>query len=166
MKKQQGFTLIELMIVVAIIGILAAVAIPAYQDYTIRAKITEVIGISAAAKTQIYESYAANGSMPEDTTPGAPIPDVIANFVNSSYVASTAAVDYGLSSSAPGTDNVATITVTLSDLGGSISSGRDELVFVYTGGNSGLVTVCGPSDLTNGVEAKYLPSSCKNVISP
>ena len=165
MKKQQGFTLIELMIVVAIIGILAAVAIPAYQDYTIRAKITEVIGISAAAKTQIYESYASNGSMPALDT-DAPIPDVIANFVNSSYVASTAAVDYGLSSSAPGTDNVATITVTLSDLGGSISSGRDELVFVYTGGNSGLVTVCGPSDLTNGVEAKYLPSSCKNVISP
>ncbi|HEV7613168.1 MAG TPA: pilin [Steroidobacteraceae bacterium] len=56
-KVQQGFTLIELMIVVAIIGILAAIAIPAYQDYTIRAKVTEGIGLADAAKTAVSEAY-------------------------------------------------------------------------------------------------------------
>jgi type IV pilus assembly protein PilA len=56
-KMQQGFTLIELMIVVAIIGILAAIAIPAYQDYTIRAKVTEGIGLADAAKTAVSEAY-------------------------------------------------------------------------------------------------------------
>ena len=52
-KVQQGFTLIELMIVVAIIGILAAVAFPAYQDYTIRAKVTEGLGLASAGKTAV-----------------------------------------------------------------------------------------------------------------
>ena len=56
-KLQQGFTLIELMIVVAIIGILAAIAIPAYQDYTIRAKITEGLNLADSAKTAVAESF-------------------------------------------------------------------------------------------------------------
>jgi type IV pilus assembly protein PilA len=59
-KVQQGFTLIELMIVVAIIGILAAIAIPAYQDYTVRAKVTEGLSIGDSAKTAIAESYQSN----------------------------------------------------------------------------------------------------------
>jgi len=58
---QKGFTLIELMIVVAIIGILAAVALPAYQDYTIRAKITEGIGLASALKADMSTMYAADG---------------------------------------------------------------------------------------------------------
>ncbi len=58
---QKGFTLIELMIVVAIIGILAAVALPAYQDYTVRAKVTEGLSLAASAKTAVAEN-AANGA--------------------------------------------------------------------------------------------------------
>ena len=64
--KQQGFTLIELMIVVAIIGILAAVAIPAYQDYTIRARVTEGLSLASGAKTAVAEYYSTNGTLPAD----------------------------------------------------------------------------------------------------
>jgi type IV pilus assembly protein PilA len=60
-KMQKGFTLIELMIVVAIIGILAAIAIPAYQDYTIRAKVTEGLNLADSAKTAVAESWQSGG---------------------------------------------------------------------------------------------------------
>ena len=63
-KLQQGFTLIELMIVVAIIGILAAIAIPAYQDYTIRAQVSEGMSLAAAAKTAVAESFLNTGEAP------------------------------------------------------------------------------------------------------
>jgi len=64
MKKQQGFTLIELMIVVAIIGILAAIAIPAYQDYTIRAQVSEGLNLSGGAKAAVTEYFQDRGTMP------------------------------------------------------------------------------------------------------
>ena len=63
-KKQQGFTLIELMIVIAIVGILAAIALPAYQDYTVRAKVSEGLVALAEAKTTIAEYYSANNYLP------------------------------------------------------------------------------------------------------
>ncbi len=67
MKKiQQGFTLIELMIVVAIIGILAAIAIPAYQDYTIRAQVSEGLNLAAAAKAAVAETWISTGAVPTD----------------------------------------------------------------------------------------------------
>jgi len=63
-KLQQGFTLIELMIVVAIIGILAAIAIPAYQDYTVRSQVTEGLNLASAVKAGVAEYYAQNGTWP------------------------------------------------------------------------------------------------------
>jgi type IV pilus assembly protein PilA len=66
MKKQQGFTLIELMIVTSVIGILASIAIPSYQDYTVRAQISEGLVLSAAAKVALVEYYVENGKWPEN----------------------------------------------------------------------------------------------------
>ena len=67
-KLQKGFTLIELMIVVAIIGILAAIAIPAYQDYTVRAQVTEGMNLAAAAKAAVAEAYLNRGIAPANRT--------------------------------------------------------------------------------------------------
>ena len=68
MRKQQGFTLIELMIVVAIIGILAAIAIPAYQDYTIRAQVSEGLNLTGACKAAVTEFYQDTGGFPGDNS--------------------------------------------------------------------------------------------------
>jgi len=81
-KMQQGFTLIELMIVVAIIGILAAIAIPAYQDYTIRAKVTEGLNLADSAKTAVAESFQSGGL----TGLGAAAGSWNSSFVRTKYV--------------------------------------------------------------------------------
>jgi type IV pilus assembly protein PilA len=81
-KMQQGFTLIELMIVVAIIGILAAIAIPAYQDYTVRAKVTEGLSVADAQKVAVAEGYQSNDMQGVKTAST----NLAANPVTSKYV--------------------------------------------------------------------------------
>ncbi len=88
-KVQQGFTLIELMIVVAIIGILAAIAIPAYQDYTIRAQVSEGLNLAAGAKVAVTEYYQDRGVLPADNaTAGlSPAVSIAGNYVDQVTVA-------------------------------------------------------------------------------
>ena len=85
MKKQQGFTLIELMIVVAIIGILAAIAIPAYQDYTIRAQVSEGLNLTGGAKAAVTEFFQDRGAMPTTNTEAglANIAEIAGKYVSS-----------------------------------------------------------------------------------
>ncbi|MEX2495820.1 MAG: pilin [Woeseia sp.] len=109
MKKiQQGFTLIELMIVVAIIGILAAIAIPAYQDYTIRAQVSEGLNLAGGAKVAVTEYYQDRGTLPADNTAAglAASGDIEGNYVSSVGVAA-GVVTVTYSNVAPQTANAA-----------------------------------------------------------
>jgi len=146
MSKQQGFTLIELMIVVAIVGILAAIALPAYQDYTIRAKVSEVLGIAAAAKTTLFEDFASNGSMPADASPITN--SMVSNFDASLFIKSSAY--------ARGGDDNATFTITL-DPGLHTQVADDTIVFDFTGNTTGMTMTCTGGDLA----AKYRPANCR-----
>ena len=138
---QKGFTLIELMIVVAIIGILAAVALPAYQDYTVRAKVTEVILAASGAKLAVAEAAQVAGAMPATAS-------LAVATQTSAYVSSVA---YAIGSTA----SIGIITATATAKESKISGGT--ITLTGTLGTTGSVDwVCGGS-----IAEKYRPSSCK-----
>jgi type IV pilus assembly protein PilA len=142
MRQQKGFTLIELMIVVAIIGILAAIAIPAYQDYTIRARVTEGLELASSAKLAVAETMMtgnANGTGAAAITAQA----------DTGYV--TPAATTNVASIAVAAGGAITITYTAAAGGGTII-----LAPTYSAANGVTWTCNGGSEL-----AKYRPASCR-----
>jgi type IV pilus assembly protein PilA len=141
-KLQQGFTLIELMIVIAILGILMAIAIPAYQDYTVRAKVSEGMNVAGAAKLAVAETYQTKGTWPTDNTDAGLPTDTSISGNNVTGV------------------NVAAgkITITYNAQEPKISGKTIVLSPSFTGGS--VSWNCKPAVGTD-VDPKYLPSACR-----
>ncbi|MEQ8288807.1 MAG: pilin [Gammaproteobacteria bacterium] len=148
MKKQlqKGFTLIELMIVVAIIGILAAVAIPSYQDYTARAQVTEAVNLAAGFKTGLAEYYADTGTWPGYLT-------AVGSTLTGKYVSTTfMATGAGASG-----DIVVHAQFAATGVNPSIGSS----IYALTSTDGGRQWTCGSGVSGNNVANKYLPGACK-----
>ena len=147
---QKGFTLIELMIVIAIVGILAAIALPAYQDYTVRAKMSEPMAALSEAKTTLTEYYSSNNSLPTvvesgiNTNPNKDIVKSLKLATNGGFLI-TATVQDGI------------IPGAAADAGFSLSG-------VTTAGDGSILWVCKQSRRVTGttaIQPKYLPSNCR-----
>jgi len=153
-RMQQGFTLIELMIVVAIIGILAAVALPAYQDYTVRAKMSEVLLAMSACRTSITEVYQSGGTPPGGGNWGCE------GGVASKYVKGINTTDDGVVQ--------ATITGISTDVNDKVVSlaplVKDGTTVAKTSANMGQGLFgwrCGSTTDGTSVSSKFLPGSCR-----
>lgn len=146
LARQQGFTLIELMIVIAIVGILAAIALPAYQDYTVRARMSEALALAAEAKTSISEYYASNGNLPTvRASVGLSGINTNSYALSVTYTADTTQVNY-------------TIQMKADQRLGGMSGQQVRLRGTLEPATGTISWLCGPLDANL---ARYLPASCR-----
>ena len=146
---QKGFTLIELMIVVAIIGILAAVALPAYQDYTIRAKVTEGLSLAGAAKIAIAE----NASQGRAYTSGWSAPDATGSVASIGIDEANGTITITYAANIDGGSKK--ILIVPSSGGTAFTGGNTSSTTIPTGGS--IVFNCTGGDLN----VKYRPAACR-----
>lgn len=164
MKAQKGFTLIELMIVVAIIGILAAVALPAYQDYTARAKVSEVVLAASSCRAAISEaSQTGLSSTPKDNGFGCgETTSAVSQYVASIQTSKDGEITVKAQNIAQLGSNVNLVLTPYSDADAKTKSAAAD----FTASGTELKPVrawkcAGAGSVTNGIEAKYLPASCR-----